>query len=102
MREFVQRDLLLMSLAVLHRTLSVSANEEVEDGVERLLRIAHHVSERPALTVRKEIVIGYSQFGHSIPTGTCAAAKRLNGRGKTRAMGLFRTVTLRFYACPDG
>ncbi len=73
----VQRDLFIMSLGVLHRTLSASANEVVECSVERLLRIVHHFSEPPALTVEKEIVTGYSQFGHSAPSGAWAAAKRL-------------------------
>ena len=76
-----------MSLAVLHRTLSVSANEEVEDGVERLLRIAHHVSERPALTVRKEIVTGYGQFGHSLPLWCMCRSQTAQRQGKDPSNG---------------
>ena len=61
-----------------------------------------NVRQIEALPETQNVFDLYGQFGHGIPTGACAAAKRLNGRGKTRAMGLFRTVTLRFYACPDG
>jgi hypothetical protein len=54
MRVFVQRDSLLMSVGVLHRMLSASANEEIEYRVERLLGI-----------VVRKIVTGGSQFGHN-------------------------------------
>jgi hypothetical protein len=55
-----QRDLLVMSL--LYRMRSASANGEVEYGVERLLRIVHHVSEHFTLTVLTDC----SQFEHSM------------------------------------
>ena len=55
MRAFVQRDVLLMSLGFLHRTLSASANEEVEYSLERLLWI-----------IVRKIVTACSQFAHNV------------------------------------
>jgi len=87
MRVFFQRDLLLTSLGVRHRRLLASANREVVYGVERLLQIAHHVSERPALTVRKEIVTGYSQFGHSVPLWCMCRSQTAQRQGKDPSNG---------------
>jgi len=89
-----------MSLAVLHRTLSVSANEEVEDGVERLLRIAHHVSERPALTVRKEIVTGYGQFGHSLPLWCMCRSQTAQRQGKDPSNGAIQNGYIEILRLP--
>jgi hypothetical protein len=49
-----------MNLGSLHAALPIFVIEEVEYSVERLLGIIHHVSERPALTIPKEIVAGYA------------------------------------------
>jgi hypothetical protein len=51
---------LVMNLGSLHAALPIFVIEEVEYSVERLLGIIHHVSERPALTIPKEIVAGYA------------------------------------------
>lgn len=96
---FDQRDSLL---GVLQGALSAPMDEEVDYCIERLFRMVQHVSERPAWAVQKEIVMGGSQCGHSVASGACAAAKRLNGGGKTRAMGRFRAATSEYYVCRAG
>jgi hypothetical protein len=47
---------LLRNPRFLHAVLSVFTIEEVEDGIEGLLGIIRHVSERPSLAVLKKIV----------------------------------------------
>jgi hypothetical protein len=60
-----QRRPVVVDLGFLHAALSVFAIEEVEYGVERLLRIIRHVSKCPALTILKEVVTGEDYCRHS-------------------------------------
>jgi len=90
MRMFDQRDSLLMSLGVLHRTRSASATEEVEDSVQRLLRMVQHVSKCPALTVLKKSVAGCRQFDHSVPLVMCRS-QTAQRRGKDPSNGAIQS-----------